>query len=47
MTPLEIVEQKVELARDPLRERFVDIREQLLDAAAGREVETTAPVWGS
>ena len=43
----EIVEEKGRFARDPLRERYAEMRQQLIDAAAGREVATTAPVWGA
>ena len=45
MTPLEIVEHKMELARDPLRERYADLKAQLANAAAGLPIQLTSPVW--
>ena len=47
MSPSEIVEDKHRFARDPLRQRYAEIRKQLEDHAAGRKVELTAPVWGA
>jgi hypothetical protein len=47
MSPAEIIEEKILFARDPLRERYAEMRQQLEDAAAGREVAMTSPVWGA
>jgi hypothetical protein len=47
MSPAEIIEEKIQFARDPLRERYSEMRQQLADAAAGREVAMTSPVWGA
>ena len=47
MTPAEIIAEKVQFARDPLRERYCEMQQQLEDAAAGREIALTSPVWGS
>lgn len=47
MTPAEIIEEKIRFARDPLRERYSEMRQQIADAAEGREISLTSPVWGA
>ena len=45
LSPAEIIEEKIEFARDPLRERYADMREQIKNALSGKPIQLTSPVW--